>query len=171
MNANGNSPSASARLQRIKTVSRIFRLLLGLYVAVLVLSAVSCVMSGLPKNPFGPQAVSYLLIHIFVEPSPMPIGFVFIELIRLGLFICGFVLVNWLFILFARGNFFAAVNVHCVRWIGLVVAADGFAVFAQQLMHREISLGPEPLIGLFVVLISWIADEGRKIQEEQELTV
>jgi len=101
----------------------------------------------------------------------MPIGFVFIELIRLGLFICGFVLVNWLFILFARGNFFAAVNVHCVRWIGLVVAADGFAVFAQQLMHREISLGPEPLIGLFVVLISWIADEGRKIQEEQELTV
>ena len=152
-------------------VSLIFRVLLGLYLAVVVLSAVSCIMSGLPKNPFGPQAVSYFLIHIFVKPSPMPIVFVFIELIRLGLFIYGIVLVNWLFILFGRGQFFTAGNVHCARWIGLVIVADGVTDFAQQLMYRSITLGPEPLIGLFVVLISWIADEGRKIQEEQELTV
>ena len=171
MNANGISPKVNARLKRIKIVSLIFRVFLGLFVAMIVLSAESCMESGLPKNPFGPAALSYFLIHIFVNPSPMPIVSVVIELIRLGLFICGIVLVNWLFVLFERGKFFAAVNVRCARWIGLVIVADGVADFTQQLMYREITFGPEPLIGLFVVLISWIADEGRKIQEEQELTI
>ena len=31
--------------------------------------------------------------------------------------------------------------------------------------------GQELIVGLVVVLVAWIMDEGRKIKEEQELTV
>jgi hypothetical protein len=39
---------------------------------------------------------------------------------------------------------------------------------------KTISLALDPtqfLLGPFVIFIAWIMDEGRKIQEEQELTV
>jgi hypothetical protein len=34
----------------------------------------------------------------------------------------------------------------------------------------DLSVGPV-LAGLMIIFIAWIMDEGRKIQEEQELTV
>jgi DUF2975 family protein len=171
MNSNEVSTKTDARLKRIKIVSAVFRILLGLYVVAVVLCATSCMMSGLPKNPCGPQGLTYFLRHFFIKPSPMPASIVLIEIVRLGLFVCGLFLLNRLFAFFGRGKFFAAENVRCVRWIGLTIVLDAFAVFLEALTNHNVFLGLQWLIGLFVVLLSWIADEGRKIQEEQELTV
>jgi hypothetical protein len=173
MNANEISPKLNTRFKRIKIVSRIFRGLLGFYVVILILTVVSCLKSGAPKNPEGiaPQSLSYFLQHLCLKPSPMPIHAVLLELIRLGLFIYEIILLNRLFIFFGRGKFFAGENVRCLRLFGWAMVADAFAMFVNALMQHEVILNPSFLTGLFIILISWIADEGRKIQEEQELTV
>ena len=173
MNANEISPKTSARLNRVKIVSVILQAFLGLYVAALGLLTASCIHSGMPKNPEGiaPSSLAYFLHHLFIKPSPMPASTILIEIVRLGLFMCGVIFLSRLFFFFGCGKIFAIENVRCVRWIGLTIVLDAFAVFLEALMNRNVFLGLQWLVGLFVVLLSWIADEGRKIQEEQELTV
>ena len=173
MNATENSPKPDLRLQRIKIVSWIFRGFLGLYVLGLVMTAGSIMRSGMPRNPEGiaPQSVSYFLHHLFIRPAPMPSDVVLIEVLRLSLFVVGMILLNRLFVLFGRGKFFAAENVRCVRWLGLALVLDSLAVFVGALLERHVFFSAWFLLGPFIILISWIADEGRKIQEEQELTI
>ncbi len=172
MNKNEVSPKGNVRLNRIKTVSRIFRALLGLYAVAIILLFVGYAFAAMPNNPPGPQPVSFLLYNFFVKPHHVPVQAVLMEIVRLGLYGYGMILLNRLFSRFERGNFFTAENVRCVRWLGLVVVADWFAGFMLAVMSRWIVIQPgELLVGLFVVLISWIADEGRKIQEEQEFTI
>ena len=173
MNATENSPKPDLRLQRIKIVSWIFRGFLGLYVLGLVMTAGSIMRSGMPRNPEGiaPQSVSYFLHHLFIRPAPMPGDVVLIEALRLGLFVVGMILLNRLFVLFGRGKFFAVENVRCVRWLGLVLVLDACAIFVSALRDHDVFVSPWFLLGPVIILISWIADEGRKIQEEQELTI
>ena len=42
----------------------------------------------------------------------------------------------------------------------------------MQGLLRDMDLSTTPIFGgLFIIFFAWIMDEGRKIQEEQELTV
>jgi hypothetical protein len=51
------------------------------------------------------------------------------------------------------------------------VLADWVLIRVLDAMAHGFSLDTRLAVGLLIVLISWIMDEGRKIQEEQELTV
>lgn len=84
-----------------------------------------------------------------------------------------------------RGIFFDADNVRCIRCIGwwLVACPLIMICFEASKIIWAASSPDNPLRimikfdviellrGFFVIFISWIMDEGRKIQEEQELTV
>jgi hypothetical protein len=77
---------------------------------------------------------------------------------------------------FARGNFFTAANITCVKWLGALVIVDWFTVkLLAAVVSRVVTIGfgdfTRPAIGLIIILVAWIMDEGRKIQEEQELTI
>jgi hypothetical protein len=101
-----------------------------------------------------------------------------------------------LFSCYVRGDLFSPKAVRCIRWIGIISLLMGIGnIFNTQHVHlhngwfTNVNSSPwlvemvlylqivlfhlvHDLIPGFVILfIAWIMDEGRKIQEEQELTV
>jgi hypothetical protein len=102
-----------------------------------------------------------------------------------------------LFHYYERGLIFAVKTIRCIKFLGLLCVINWMLVSTSHLLLQEtgpglfqpsssqpmyrmeffsfafgwgIDFGPL-LIGAIIVLIAWIMDEGRKIQEEQELTV
>ena len=94
-----------------------------------------------------------------------------------------------LFDLYARGVFFGKENVSCYRAVGWGLICQQFLFLPEEALHsffltihnpegeRLISIGFDDtdlsllIVGFMIILISRIMDEGRKIQEEQNLTV
>jgi len=83
-----------------------------------------------------------------------------------------------LFQQYARGNLFTKKIVHYIHQIGsFYVFAIGEKWFLERLwekQHFQFSVGDSIIpmyAGFLIIFIAWVMDEGRKIQEEQELTV
>lgn len=94
-----------------------------------------------------------------------------------------------LFGLYGRGVFFGKENVSCYRSIAYGLIAQQFLFVVEETVQtllltirnpegqRMLSVGFDDanvsliVVGLMIILISRIMDEGRKIQEEQSLTV
>ncbi|HEY3932814.1 MAG TPA: hypothetical protein VGM58_10660 [Verrucomicrobiae bacterium] len=83
-----------------------------------------------------------------------------------------------LFQQYARGNLFTKVVVHYIYQIGrFYVFANVEKYFLNRLwekQHFQFSAGDSIIpiyAGFLIIFIAWVMDEGRKIQEEQELTV
>jgi hypothetical protein len=67
---------------------------------------------------------------------------------------------------------FAAKNVRHIRSLGYFLIVNWAINDQMQGALRDMDLSTTPLfIGLLIIFVSWIMDEGRKLQEEQELTV
>ena len=110
--------------------------------------------------------------HIYESPGEMPTTILawWIVKICLGLF-CAGVLIR-LFRLYARGTLFSAKNVTCIRFLGWWLIIDWLIDYQMQGLLKDMALSSTPVfIGFLIIFIAWIMDEGRKIQEEQELTV
>ena len=99
---------------------------------------------------------------------------------------------------YERGRIFAAETICCIKTLGLLLVIGWLLGLAAEMMPDPalppgavvggtvsqvyqmnffsfdfgtgVNLG-QFFIGIIIVLIAWIMDEGRKIQEEQELTV
>jgi hypothetical protein len=171
MNANEISSKINARLNRIKIVSRIFRVLLGLYVALIILMALGYLSGFIPIIP-GASQISFSPNQTYTAPFHIPVRVIVIAAIRSCLIGFGLFLLNRLFVLFERGSFYTAENVRCIKFLGFITASDWLVKSVLELMAKNISIDfNELFFGLFIVLIAWVMDEGRKIQEEQELTV
>jgi hypothetical protein len=192
MNANEISPKTNPRLNRIRTVSRIVRL----------------VILGILAFTIG-----YYLFCCFVLWSPPSWNRVKFT-IPTEIILC---LWYWklaeLFHFYERGLVFATETIRCVKilgylciinwvimsviqsWVRLILSRgvpmplpphppQGFIIQVVQPTNIEpffkmgffnfsigrISFGLL-LAGVAIIIIAWIMDEGRKIQEEQELTV
>jgi len=94
-----------------------------------------------------------------------------------------------LFKFYARGELFSSGVVHCLRGIGSMSILIGiigcifgviqYAKFDPMTFHFWSAKVPLLILnsfykiipGIAIICIAWIMDEGRKIQEEQELTV
>ena len=84
----------------------------------------------------------------------------------------GLILLSRLFALYERGEFFKTGNIRCIKFLGLVIAGVWLTQTILELMAHQNNIEGSGLVyGGLVVFIAWIMDEGRKIQEEQELTV
>ena len=77
-----------------------------------------------------------------------------------------------LFGLYRRGILFSAKNSRHIRSLGYFLIGNwGLNDQLQTTLH-DVQLSTTPVfIGLLIIFVSWIMDEGLKIQEEQELTV
>lgn len=90
-----------------------------------------------------------------------------------------------LFSSYARGNLFSSETASCLRgmgWVSIVIAFERLASIAFQIAHNPpnwawtwgivgLEFCMNISLGFAIICIARVMDEGRKIQEEQELTV
>jgi hypothetical protein len=193
MNANEISPKANARLKRIKTVSNILMMLFAvgvlLYGLATLIAIVNWVATG---SVVGDTAKTRI-------PMFLPKYRILANFCMVITFVLGF-LMAWfgrkLFRLYGRGQLFSPENISCLRkiaWTFILSAvatalwvaiqnpqnSHGFGLDdASQMIDKLPALWGSLLVfvdwafpALLIFFFAWIMDEGRKIQEEQELTV
>jgi len=170
MNANENPPRAGTRLGRIKTASRIVRLFIGVSLVIGAPLNLAAYFGWLP--PFPAEKILVSPNQLYASPHEMPETVWALGLVRLGLSVfCGLVLYH-LFRLYEHGILFSAKNVRDIRFLGWYLMIDWVALYQlESLSHRMALSFNQPFIGLLIIFVAWIMDEGRKIQEEQDLTV
>ena len=183
----GTAASQAARLARIRYVARFFKwLCCAAFGVVIFIAAVAIFVpeqvgkaSEMKEGSISFAMSGPILMSDF-KPEYKALYPVF------WLFLCAFLsrgigFLHRIFTNMEKGFVFCRDNVRCIRSIGwLLVAApllrvgfelskviwsvDGTGILIWNLPN-------DLLKGFFVIFIAWIMDEGRKIQEEQELTV
>ena len=94
-----------------------------------------------------------------------------------------------LFGLYVRGDIFTAKNVFFIRRLGYtILIGQALSPFIQCLMTLAMTFSNQPgqhmislglsdsnisqiLIAFMIIIVAWIMDEGRKLQEEQTLVI
>lgn len=173
MNANETSPMAKPRSNRIQRASVVLR---TFFLTTAVLAGVGGVV----------EIIYALVSRRGLDPAMRP-----------GAFWGGATNLTWaaglwfgyrLFKFFADGDLFSSRVVGCLKQIGgagILIAVVGRIALAVQLANlhpspRELAMvTPFFVLKLFfsvipgfaIMCFAWVMDEGRKIQEEQELTV
>jgi hypothetical protein len=125
--------------------------------------------------PFLAQDHARILIspgHIYSSPAEIPAEIFWLWIVQLGFGLCAAGATLRLFWLYGKGILFTAKNVNCIRFLGYCTIINWFIDYTMQGLQRDMALSTNPLfVGFFIIFIAWIMDEGRKIREEQELTV
>ncbi len=159
-----------ARRIRIKKASRIFQAVTWVG---LVFGAYSF-LAFLFGWPFRISDIRVVISqhHIYESSSEMPPTILAMWIIKtcLELFCAGVML--RLFRLYGRGILFSTKNVTCIRFLGWWLIIDWVIDYQMQGLLKDMDLSSTPVfVGFLIIFVAWIMDEGRKIQEEQELTV
>ena len=111
-----------------------------------------------------------VLQQVFKSVKEMPSEVFWLWVVQQVLaFFAGFVLLR-LFWLYSQGVIFSEKNITCIRVLGYCLIISNFIDLEMPIYPSSVSLTPV-FCGLLIIFIAWIMDEGRKIQEEQELTV
>ena len=176
------SKSHPNRLNRIKIVSRIFRALIGFVAAMMTLIAALFFAAatvylvrlaiGSPEPLPHSMHVSFSPHQNYTSPFSIPLPVYLVGAAQLCLAGLGLIVLNRLFKLYEHGDFFQRANIRCLKWLALVVLGIWLTRTALELMAQQNHVDGSGLFyGLGVLLIAWIMDEGRRIQEDQELTV
>lgn len=111
------------------------------------------------------------------------------SLVPASVLLYGFTVLRRLFGLYRQGQVFSPAVVDCYRRLGRTLLAWGAALFLHTPLltlamsssnppgRRMISLGigtgelTAAFLGGLALLVSWVMDEGRKLEEEQSFTV
>jgi hypothetical protein len=113
-----------------------------------------------------------VLQKVFASAKEMPPGLFWLWVVQQGfVFFAGIMLLR-LFWLYSKGIIFTQKNTTCIRLQGYCLIIITFVDIEMHPFIQDSSVNVTPIIyGLLIIFIAWIMDEGRKIQEEQELTV
>jgi hypothetical protein len=165
-----SGPNRQSRLIRIKKASFVIQILMGI-----------CLVLGFYEFLgflFGWPSIlpeRRILIgheHLYTTAGEMPTEVLGLWIVQKLLAFWGGVMLLRLFWLYGRGILFSAKNVTCIRFFGWWIMIDWFIEFQMRSELRDMDISTTPMfVGLLVIFAAWIMDEGRKIQEEQELTV
>jgi hypothetical protein len=136
-------------------------------------------------RPAGPD-VSLLttkggLLALYASQAAVPSLLEIFAILGTGIFLLAIVSFYRLLGLYERGVFFSAANVAEMKNLAGYLVFYGLLCFAADALYMGGLFVPWSLLGIVaspwivaggaVYLVAWIMDEGRKIQEEQELTV
>jgi hypothetical protein len=168
--AKGLKPAA-ARLSRIKTASWWVQVTLGFSLVV----AIYALLAFLCGWPFFSEHSARMVVapgHVYTSPGEMPGSILALALVRMGLAFAAMVVLLALFNLYWRGILFSARHVLYIRFQGYYLILNFIVDYQIQSRFHDMALSTTPLfVGFLIIFIAWIMDEGRKIQEESELTV
>lgn len=159
------------RLARIKKASLVFFTLM----CISMIFGVYWILGFIFGWPFFAEDHIRIMIshnHIYSSRSEMPPEIFWLFMVKnLLAFFAGGVMLR-LFWLYGKGVLFTAKNVNCLRFLGYYFCIDWFVDYQMQSSLRDMDLSTTPIfVGFFIIFFAWVMDEGRKIQEEQELTV
>jgi len=176
MNTNVSSSKTDRRLNRIKKVVWVVRILTGLAIACIVACDLIFLCNIIGWTDISLGSISSPPFSKYSSAHAIPVSFLILGFIRVGFLFAGAFVLNRLLRFFAGASFFTAENIICIKWLGSLVISDWVvAKFLQAIGSRALMIGFDDFtkvaIGFLVILIAWIMDEGRKIQEEQALTV
>ena len=167
-----NSPaSRAARLRRIQHAGWWLQLLTVISFVSVGYSLLAFFM-GWPF--FSEPKVRIVLAqhHIYTSPADMPGYILGLWLVQMAWTGFAFWVIFSLFGLYRRGILFTAKNVRHIRSLGYFLIVNWVLDDQLQENLHDVQLSTNPVfIGLLIIFVSWIMDEGRKISEEQELTV
>ena len=167
MNANVIAPKAHHRLEHIKKMSRWLKLVFLLYFAVVGL----VLIFGHVKTPIrlGDQSYGSL--------AEVPALLTVCTALQSALFLLAAIAFYRLLGLYEKGIIFSAENVAEIRRLGKLAIFNGVVSglikvgLTFPILPMEILFSPWFIVGCLTLIIARIMDEGRKMQEEQELTV
>jgi len=172
MSINFLSTKSGVRLDRIKQISRVFMALCGCAAIVMGASTVIVIAAPFLNISFiGRTGGGIMLFQMALTAAGC--------ITRGYGFWCGFKL----FGLYSHGELFTSNNIRCIRGIaysffliGLETFAYGVPVLRSMRVPGRVPAGVDfglgPILAGFLILfIAWIMDEGRKMSDEQELTV
>jgi hypothetical protein len=177
MNANETAPkSNNSRLKRIQKVSRILQFCVVVY----FFAPLVVIVFNLKRVHLANGMIS-IFNHPYASMEHIPnVMFVFSGAGLLAYFLGVSAFLRWLN-LYEKGVFFAASNVSQIKKLSGCMAGYGILAVAANVVYAGGIVFPLVLLdglacpwivaGGAVYIVAWIMDEGRKIQEEQELTV
>ncbi len=166
MNSIEHPPKTNARLTRIKRTSRILP------------SAFLFYFGMFPLVRLSEEARHFDTLRAFLSiPTKLKIYGALCFLAWLPAMIA----ITRLLECYEKGNLFGAKNVSYIRQLGILAISFGvisasrpiFEKYAVELpiLMLNILVSPWLIAGFLTIIIAWVMDEGRKVQEEQELTV
>jgi hypothetical protein len=175
MNANGISSKASPHLNRIQNISRTLKIcVLAYFVAPLGFMALS----------FKSLHVATGMVSIFNQPyasvSDIPVPMYVLYAIGMGIYLLGAISFYRLLNLYEKAVIFSEANVREIKRLGTYLACYGILAVTASAFYiggitpftlLDFACSPWIVGGGAINLVAGIMDEGRKIQEEQELTV
>ena len=174
-------------LSRIQRTSRRFRLFFQALVFLIPLANLVFWIS------FNALPAGFLQNLPVVPINPLPVqvlaaGFL-VSLLPLGVVVFGLLTLRRLFLLYEGGIIFSGANVHCFRRLGYAFIAWAVANLLYTPLLSVILTAANPpgekalvlqfgsphlatlITGGVVLLIAWVMDEGRKLEDEQAHTV
>ncbi len=159
------------RLRRIQSVSRFLRMLV--YVCILgQLYMVLAFIFGWPWMQNDKLRVVVAPGHVYSSFADMPHDILPLWLLKNGVGIFSAVTLSCLFQLYEKGTLFSPRNVLYLRFVAYCVLISWAVDYQIQGQLRDMDLSMTPvLVSFLIIFLAWIMDEGRKIREEQELTV
>jgi Protein of unknown function (DUF2975) len=178
-------------MYNMKQIQRTSRRLKFLLLAILCILPLANGGVWLFMNSFPEIFYHKILPHFVSVPLPGTarlMGFV-VMMIPTGIAMCGSYYLMKLFHLYEQGDIFNIANVRCFRklsrvliwWfiVGIVhksllsVALTLHNPPGQRMITLELSSSDLTalLTGVVLAVISWVMEEGRKLQEDQDLTV
>jgi hypothetical protein len=177
MNTKEFSPKTGFRLNRIRKVSGIFKAIFFVLALASVLATVLAVV-----------ALGWAFLDFFRRVSQPPhfkAEWMAALAVVTDFISAAFTLACYkLFDLYSRGDLFTAEVVRSIRRIGVLfffttlggvlsrtVLPHSQPSFSQEFANSVLTAAVGLFSGILVLFIAWVMDEGRKIQEEQELTV
>lgn len=172
MSVNEISPKTkNARLNRIRNASFLFRILVYVSLALQIYLLLAYFL-GWPPPFHDKLRIVISPSHIYTSPTEMPPEILALWLVRTGLAICCLAVLSCLFWLYEQGILFATKNVNYIRFFGYVLILEWVVDYLLMGFAHDLTLSTTPIAaGLLIIFVAWIMDEGRKIREEQELTV
>jgi len=176
MNANEISPKASPRLNRIQKISRVLKVSVLFYFV-----APLCVLAFNLKHIHLASGMVSLFNHPYASASDVPKPMYLLCAIGAGVYLLGVISFYRLLCLYEKGVIFSEANVSEMKKLGSYLAGYGILAVAANVIHAggmvfpwmllDGLASPWIIVGGAIYIVARIMDEGRKIQEEQELTV
>jgi hypothetical protein len=163
--------NSSDRLLRIRKASFLFQaftcigLVLSVYWALAFWFGWPFFSQNVPRFPASQG-------HIYSSPEEMPDYILALSFAKMGLNWAAAATLFVLFRLYGRGILFSPKNVLLIRLQGYYIILGYIVDYQIQSSLHDMDLSSTPIfVGVLIIFFAWIMDEGRKIQEEQALTV
>ncbi|HAO79975.1 MAG TPA: hypothetical protein DCQ92_13595 [Verrucomicrobia subdivision 3 bacterium] len=176
MNANEISTKASPRLNRIQKISRILKVCVLFYFVVPL-----CVVAFNLKSLHLATGMVSIFNHPYASAADIPKLMYLFGAIGTCVYLLGVISFYRLLCLYEKGVIFSEANVSEMKKLGSYLAGYGILAVAANVVYMggivfpwvllEGVASPWIVVGGAIYIVAWIMDEGRKIQEEQELTV